>query len=457
MKHLSAIQRRACRWAVLAFWLTAAPWTDAADTLKWNHKENRVGASFTGCSLEKFLEQLTDATGWEIFVQPGTRQTISVKFADRTPGDALRLLFGDLNFALVPQTNGPAKFFVFRTTASEATQPVKSVAKNGRIIPNELIVRLKPGQSIDALAKKLGAKVIGRAGKFNAYRLQFESEEAANAAREALKGESDVASVENNYEFPRPAEGAENASGNAPSLNLKPKPLSDSDRLVVGVLDTAVQAKAAGIQDFLLNPPADETGGDTPTHGTAMTEKILDVLSKLSQNGQTSVRIALGDIYHGNAYTTSFDIGQGLIDIIEKYNPTVINISSGGKGDSAFLQDVTTWATQGGRFIFAAAGNDHSGDFTFPASYPGVTSVSSSDPSGNLASFANFNDAVALMLPGQSVVWLGNRLYLIEGTSVSSAAAAGAAAAAMDVMKLTPAQARELLFKTFGVKPGTKL
>ena len=101
-----------------------------------------------------------------------------------------------------------------------------------------------------------------------AYRLQFETEEAANAAREALKGESDVASVENNYEFPRPTEEAAAANGTRPSLNLKPKPLSDSDRLIVGVLDTPFQAKAAGLQDFLLNPPTDEADGDTPTHGT---------------------------------------------------------------------------------------------------------------------------------------------------------------------------------------------
>ena len=456
MKHLSAVRRSACRWAVLALWLTAVPWTDAADSLKWNHKENRVAASFSGCSLDKFLEQLTAATGWEIFVQPGTRQTISTKFHDRTPGEALRLLFGDLDFALVPQTNRPARLFVFRTTASEATQAVKSVNKSGRIIPNELIVRLKPGQDIDALAKKLGAKVLGRAGKFNAYRLQFETEEAANTAREALKGESDVASVENNYEFPRPTEEAAAANGTRPSLNLKPRPLSDSDRLIVGVLDTPFQAKAAGLQDFLLNPPTDEADGDTPTHGTIMLTKIRDVLANLSPNGETGVHFAYGDIYHGNQFTTTFDIAQGLIDIIDKYNPTIINISSGGKGDSPFLREVTAWATQGGRFVFAPAGNDHSGDFMFPASDPGITSVSATDSSGKLASYANFNDGVALMLPGQTVFRFGNRWFMVEGTSVSSAAAAGAAAAAIDVMKLTPAQARELMFKTFGVKPGTK-
>ena len=49
-------------------------------------------------------------------------------------------------------------------------------------VPNELLVKLKPGADIDALAKLLGAKVIGRDDKLGIYRLQFADAAATDAA-----------------------------------------------------------------------------------------------------------------------------------------------------------------------------------------------------------------------------------------------------------------------------------
>src|SRR5882757_5175941 len=87
------------------------------------------------------------AAGWKVFVEPGTTHTVSAKFKNLPPGEALRLLLGDLNFALIPETNASPKLFVFRTSQGNATQLVrapKSGNGRGKIIPNELIVTLKP-------------------------------------------------------------------------------------------------------------------------------------------------------------------------------------------------------------------------------------------------------------------------------------------------------------------------
>ena len=110
----------------------------------------------------------------------------------------------------MPETNASPKLFVFRTTMENATQSVRPAnpatsAAKGKIIPNELIVRLKPGAKIDELAKLLGAKVIGRIDSLNAYRLQFEDQAAADAARQQLATNPDVASVDSNYSIDRPA------------------------------------------------------------------------------------------------------------------------------------------------------------------------------------------------------------------------------------------------------------
>src|SRR5438309_9861450 len=130
----------------------------ASDLLDW--KPDHVAADISGWKLEKFLQSLSKASGWQIYVEPDTEYLVSTKFKDRPQGEALRLLLGDLNFALLPaQSNGPPRLYVFRTTMQEATQLVKLQQKSrAKPIANELIVKVKPGVNIDELAKKLGAK-----------------------------------------------------------------------------------------------------------------------------------------------------------------------------------------------------------------------------------------------------------------------------------------------------------
>src|SRR5258708_34118627 len=94
----------------------------ATDSLSWQTKQNKVAAEISTWNLPKVLEKIAGATGWQIYVEPETERRVSTKFKDRPPGEALRLLLGDLSFALLPPTNGPARLFVFRTTIKEATQ-----------------------------------------------------------------------------------------------------------------------------------------------------------------------------------------------------------------------------------------------------------------------------------------------------------------------------------------------
>src|SRR5258707_2196102 len=96
-------------WGLTLCLLAGAVLPSWADLLSWRQDENKVAAEITSWSLPKLLENVAEATGWQIFLEPGTEKTVSAKFKDRPPGDALRLLLGDLSFALLPQTNAPAK------------------------------------------------------------------------------------------------------------------------------------------------------------------------------------------------------------------------------------------------------------------------------------------------------------------------------------------------------------
>jgi len=174
----------------LALALFALLPAQAKDLLDW--RTNGVSADIRSSELIPVLEQIAVASGWHVFLEPGLTNIVSAKFKNVRQGDALHSLLGDLNFALVPETNRPSRLFVFRTAQRNATRFINPVAQAGsgvpRIIPNELIVRLKPGANIDEIAKRLGARVIGRLDGLNAYRLQFDDAESAEAARAVLAG-----------------------------------------------------------------------------------------------------------------------------------------------------------------------------------------------------------------------------------------------------------------------------
>ena len=166
--------------------------------------------------------------------------------------------------------------------ATQSVRPanIADMASKGKMIPNELIVRLKPGAKIDELAKLLGAKVIGRIDSLNAYRLQFEDQAAADAARQQLASNPDVASVDSNYSIDRPRLRLGRRRSNLPpppQLQLKPPP--GNGRIIVGLVDTALQPLGNGLDSFLLKPIS--VAGDAqldpnnPSHGTSMAETIL--------------------------------------------------------------------------------------------------------------------------------------------------------------------------------------
>lgn len=104
----------------------------AADVLNWRTNNATVSADIKDGKLSWLLEEITAATGWQVFMEPDVSHVVSTKFDNLPQGEALRLLLGDLNFGLIPTANGHYKLFVFRTTIGSATQAVTiPTAKRG--------------------------------------------------------------------------------------------------------------------------------------------------------------------------------------------------------------------------------------------------------------------------------------------------------------------------------------
>jgi hypothetical protein len=437
-----------CLWLALIFGVAAQ-----TNSIIWHRAAERVDADVHALNLSNLLVQITAQTGWRVYIEPGTTHSASTKFRNLPSGEALRMLFGDLNFALVPQTNAAPHLYVFTTKMENATQlirvPRTAAAKH---VPNELLVKLKPGVNADALAKLYGAKIVGRLDKFGIYRLQFADAASADAALNQLQNNTDVSDVDYNYYFDPPPTAQALASASLPPVNLQLNPPGNSGKTIVGLVDTEVQPLDSSLEKFLLKQlsvagDASPSSSDI-THGTAMAETILRAMGIAGQ-GATSAQILPVDVYGSSADTTSWNVALGIQAAVNG-GATVLNLSLGSSGDSWVLDTMVQQAINDGVQIFAAAGNQPVSSPTYPAADPGVMAVTAVDR-GLIASYANYGNFVDLGAPGNSIVYFDNQPWLVQGTSVSTAYMSGIAAGIKAATSQTWPQIDASLKQTFPV------
>jgi len=448
--------------------LLAVPLSNAraADSFDWRTNKNLVSADIKSSDLMTVLERIAGATHWKVYLEPGTIHPVSTKFKDLPPNEALRLLLGDVNFAVLPGTNSESTLYVFRTRMQRATQAIVAARdpNHGRI-PNELIVRLKPGANIDDIARKFGARVVGRIDGLNAYRLQFDDQAAADAARKELSSNSEVASVDYNYSITRPGDPMMVPSNLAAGANfsLELKPPSDDGKIIVGLVDTEVQSLCDNLNSFVLPSVSIAKGGqpgqpaptpttsasETPTHGTSMASTILHSLQQVT-GGKTSVQILPVDVYGANQSTSTFDVANGVISAANG-GAKVINLSLGSGGDSPFLHQVIQEVTGKNIAVFAAAGNQPVTTAFYPAAYPEVNAVTAIDH-GQLAPYANRGSFVSLGAPGDSMFCYNGQTYLSSGTSDAASYISGIAAGHMETSQASATDTENFLRANYGVK-----
>jgi subtilase family protein/fervidolysin-like protein len=394
-------------------------------------------------------------------VEPDTTHTVSTTFTNLPAKDALNLLLGEISCAPIVENNSVTKLLVFHTSREQATQLIRPAERkparaSGRPIRNELLVTLKRGGKIDGLAKRLGAKVVGRSDELDAYRLQFEDAAAARDAQGDLSNADEVDSVDYNFPVVRP-QTPEAWSGGAPSINLVPKAVGDSGRLVIGLIDTAVQPTGSSLDGLLL--PSLSVAGEAsipenrPTHGTSMWETILRGISMAQGDGNaTAVRILPVDVYGENSATTTYEVAKGIYTAINN-GAMIVNLSLGSEGDNALLRRVIQSGHEQGVLFFAAAGNEPVTAPTYPAAYPEVVAVTAQDNRGNVASYANRGDFVDVGAPGSTLVSFKDRTWLVLGTSASTAYASGMAAAMAETSKKSLAKVEAAIRESLAVKP----
>ena len=359
-----------------------------------------------------------------------------------------------------------------------------SAAQNARnapkvyTVPGEILVRpitnLKnPAAALSAMA------TLGQVKKIDVingiYWIKVKNSLTVNQAISVLAKRSDMQIAEPNYYYrihTAPTEGAGMYAlqwsipktktdlawslWTADTVTVVPAAGAKAPR-IIGMLDTGVafghqdlfsriQTDANGLltgYDFVnSNPnPWDDNGHGTMTAGIAAA-RINDgigIAGIAAWDGNPihsefdAVKIMPLKVMDANGYGSAANIIAGINYARTSLTPAhVLCIALGAEADSLTLQTAVSNALGAGIVIVAAAGNDESNLPTYPAFYPGVISVASTDNvvGDTLSSFSNYGSWVRVAAPGSDILsTASNGSYAYgSGTSMSAAIVAGEAA-----------------------------
>jgi serine protease len=225
---------------------------------------------------------------------------------------------------------------------------------------------------------------------------------------------------------------------------------------IVAVLDTGVllahpdlQGQLVAGYDFIRDPanagdgdgidpdPDDPGDGAVPGGSTFHGTHIAGTVAATTNNTTGVAGVAFSARImplrvSGRLGATDYDLEQALrfaaglpndSGTVPTRRADVVNISLGGPGYSAASEEVYKQARDAGVVIIAAAGNQASSTPFYPASYPGVISVSAVTIDKALAPYSSFGPFIDVAAPG------GNTTGDINGDGkpdgVLSTAAAG--------------------------------
>ncbi len=105
----------------------------------------------------------------------------------------------------------------------------------------------------------------------------------------------------------------------------------------------------------------------------------------------------------------------------------IINCSWGGSVQSVTQQNIIRYAQEQGCIVVGAAGNNGGSSVFYPAGYPGVISVASTNNDDKKTSFSNYGSWITISAPGNIIYSTlpGNTYGYKSGTSMASPLVAG--------------------------------
>ncbi|HEY9844134.1 MAG TPA: S8 family serine peptidase, partial [Candidatus Obscuribacterales bacterium] len=341
-----------------------------------------------------------------------------------------------------------------------ARQPISVLQDVSLANSRDVLVRLKPGSSPDAVARVVKARSISALSlQTGIYKLKLAPGQSLLTSLETLSDSGQVAYAEPNPSFHLPNYSISQTAiqPDDPNYglqwNIKSAKIDMAWSLVTGnpaitvaVIDSGVDPNHPDLVDSLKplediyneekgsdlyrNPISGEVinfgGRDGNGHGTHVT----GIIAATMNNGIGVAGVAGGGVkilpikatdYAGN--TDAATLTAAFQRAIDK-GANVINISIGGPASKSTqaLVDVIKLALQRNIPIISATGNesdrssDHISPITVPAAYSGVIAVGANTEYDKVASYSNGGPEIDLVAPGGG----GRSAALREGQQIWS-------------------------------------
>lgn len=299
-------------------------------------------------------------------------------------------------------------------------------AINAGAIPNRRIFIFKDDASLARFIANLppGVKLLGKIDRLKALQVSF-------------SGQNDLAALgasssEASFVFPvtipeisgPPAQpGAIPLGGNLLKWLGAEGDMSQWGKGVkIAVLDTGIaDHRVFSLPIERINLVAlPENPADLNGHGTAVASLIFssNPFAPGVAPGATPLSIRISN---DAGESDSFLIAQGITAAVDA-GASFINLSMGGVGHSALVDQSVDYATAHGVVIIAAAGNGGANDVLQPAAHHSVLSIGGVDGRNDHLAFSNYSDRVDFAAPGYgiNVAYPGDTAATVDGTSFST-------------------------------------
>ena len=220
-------------------------------------------------------------------------------------------------------------------------------------------------------------------------------------------------------------------------------PTTRGTGLTVAVLDSGVDANQPDIAGRVIDGGNFAAGTDIGEHGT----EVSTVIAGAYQNAYGAAGVApdvkiLAIRVCEPEGCASDAVVEGITAAVDQ-GADVVNLSLGGETYNSTTAAAVAYAIGKGVVVVASAGNsgDTGNPLEYPASYPGVISVSASTSTGTPAPWAQHNTLVDLSAPGDKIPVgkpLSSGRYVYASASGTSFSAPQVSAAAALVRSVAP-------------------
>jgi thermitase len=379
-------------------------------------------------------------------IQDSESHTPTNTQTDESQSESLTPTFTSTFTSTAPASIPSSTQIIASATVGANRVPMPAIFATGAYAPDELIVRFKSStgaKRIDECFQTIDVHIQMEIEELHALVLAINSGNVANTFYHVLDC-AGVLYVEPNFLLQ-----AADTIPNDPDwglqyglVNIRAPQGWDlstgSSSVTIAIVDTGIDlghldlaGKLVAGYDFVNNDadPQDDNG-----HGT----HVAGIAAASSNNAigvagvSWGARIMPVKVLNASGGGTYADTATGVIWAVD-HGAQVINLSLGGSGPSSVLADAINYAHSKGAVVVAAAGNGGNNFVLYPARYPNVIAVASTNNSNNWAG-SNYGPEVDLSAPGISIysTIVGGYGYK-SGSSMATGFVSGLAAALMGV------------------------